>query len=138
MKKKMMLRLICAALVICFAICGLTACGDDKKDAKEETKAAATEKATEAPTAAPTVAPTKAPATEAPTKAPATEAPTDAPVVDTPDDNNNGNNDGGYDDGGDDDGIYEVDRQDMPNCDGSGHGYYIITWSDGNVTTEEY
>ena len=33
---------------------------------------------------------------------------------------------------------YEVSRQDMPDCDGSGHGYYIVTWSDGSVTYEEY
>lgn len=32
----------------------------------------------------------------------------------------------------------EVSRQEMPDCDGSGHGYYIVTWSDGSVTYEDY
>ena len=46
--------------------------------------------------------------------------------------------------GGDDDdsgsggGKYEVSRQAMPDCDGSGHGYYIINYSDGSVEYEEY
>lgn len=31
-----------------------------------------------------------------------------------------------------------VSKQDMPDCDGSGHGYYIITYSDGTVDYEEY
>lgn len=35
-------------------------------------------------------------------------------------------------------GVYEVSRQDMPDCDGSGHGYYIVTYSDGTVDYEEY
>ena len=47
--------------------------------------------------------------------------------------------DGGSDDGGSGDGgVYEVSRQDMPDCDGSGHGYYIVTYSDGSVQYEEY
>lgn len=32
----------------------------------------------------------------------------------------------------------EVSRQAYDDCDGSGHGYYEITWSDGSVTYEEY
>lgn len=102
---------------------------------------------------------------QAETKAPATEKPTEAEVVETtaPEENNNGeeapadnggedynndsgNNDSGnYDDGGDNGGdngdnggVYEVSRQAMPDCDGSGHGYYIITYSDGSTGTEEY
>lgn len=31
-----------------------------------------------------------------------------------------------------------VSKQKVPDCDGSGHGYYVITWSDGSVTYEEY
>lgn len=31
-----------------------------------------------------------------------------------------------------------VSRQKVPDCDGSGHGYYIITWSDGTVEYEDY
>lgn len=31
-----------------------------------------------------------------------------------------------------------VSKQSVPDCDGSGHGYYVITWSDGSVTYEEY
>ena len=32
----------------------------------------------------------------------------------------------------------EVSRQAYDDCDGSGHGYYEITWSDGSVTDENY
>ena len=32
----------------------------------------------------------------------------------------------------------EVCRQAYDDCDGSGHGYYEITWSDGSVTYENY
>lgn len=32
----------------------------------------------------------------------------------------------------------EVSRQAYDDCDGSGHGYYEITWSDGSVTYENY
>lgn len=35
-------------------------------------------------------------------------------------------------------GRYEVSRQRFDDCDGSGHGYYEITYSDGTVETEEY
>lgn len=35
-------------------------------------------------------------------------------------------------------GRYEVSRQDYPDCDGSGHGYCEITYSDGSVETVEY
>ena len=35
-------------------------------------------------------------------------------------------------------GRTEVSRQDMPDCDGSGHGYYIVTYSDGSVEYEDY
>lgn len=31
-----------------------------------------------------------------------------------------------------------VSKQAVDDCDGSGHGYYIITWSDGTVEYEEY
>ena len=33
---------------------------------------------------------------------------------------------------------YEVGRQQYDDCDGSGHGYYEITYSDGSVSYEEY
>lgn len=29
-------------------------------------------------------------------------------------------------------------KQKVANCNGDGHGYYVITWSDGSVTYEEY
>lgn len=32
----------------------------------------------------------------------------------------------------------EVSRQAYDDCDGSGHGYYEITYSDGSVGYEEY
>lgn len=35
-------------------------------------------------------------------------------------------------------GRYEVSRQAYPDCDGSGHGYYEITYSDGSVETVDY
>ena len=35
-------------------------------------------------------------------------------------------------------GKYEVSRQPYDDCDGSGHGYYEITYSDGSVSYEEY
>lgn len=249
MKSRNIIRVICAALVICFAVCGLVACGNDKvkvtvndngkkteveieagktvadaldlakitlgdtdtcepkkdekitKDTKEITVTrGATEmkvsltvngKTTEIATKATTVQEllteqgitlgagdgvspkvdepltagmqitvTRA---QAETKAPATEKPTEAEVVETeaPQENNNGgeevpadnggedynndsgnndsgNEDGGNEDGGDNGGVYEVSRQAMPDCDGSGHGYYIITYSDGSTGTEEY
>ncbi len=31
-----------------------------------------------------------------------------------------------------------VSRQKVPDCDGSGHGYYVITWSDGTVEYQDY
>lgn len=34
--------------------------------------------------------------------------------------------------------VTEVSRQKYDDCDGSGHGYYEITWSDGSVTYENY
>lgn len=34
--------------------------------------------------------------------------------------------------------VYEVSRQQYDDCDGSGHGYYEITYSDGSVSYEEY
>ncbi len=40
-----------------------------------------------------------------------------------------------YDDGG---GAYEVGREQYPDCDGSGHGYYIVYYSDGSSSTEDY
>lgn len=45
---------------------------------------------------------------------------------------------GSYTDNGDSGGKYEVSRQDMPDCDGSGHGYYIVIYSDGSTSYEEY
>ena len=35
-------------------------------------------------------------------------------------------------------GKYEVSRQAYDDCDGSGHGYYEITYSDGSTAIEEY
>lgn len=32
----------------------------------------------------------------------------------------------------------EVRREDYPDCDGSGHGYVEIYYSDGTMETEEY
>lgn len=34
--------------------------------------------------------------------------------------------------------VYEVSREAYDDCDGSGHGYYEITYSDGSVAIEEY
>lgn len=34
--------------------------------------------------------------------------------------------------------VHEVGRQKYDDCDGSGHGYYEITYSDGSVAYEEY
>lgn len=34
--------------------------------------------------------------------------------------------------------VTEVSRTPVPDCDGSGHGYYIITYSDGHQEYEEY
>lgn len=34
--------------------------------------------------------------------------------------------------------VTEVSRQAYDDCDGSGHGYYEITYSDGSVRYEEY
>lgn len=33
---------------------------------------------------------------------------------------------------------HEVKRQKFDDCDGSGHGYYLITYSDGSTATQEY
>lgn len=51
-----------------------------------------------------------------------------------------GSDDSGSDDSGsgDDGGVYEVSRTDVPDCDGSGHGYYIVKYSDGHEEYEEY
>ena len=54
--------------------------------------------------------------------------------------------DSGYSDGGNQGGGSDstpagrtvVSRQQVPDCDGSGHGYYIITYSDGSEEYEEY
>ncbi len=35
-------------------------------------------------------------------------------------------------------GVYEVSRQRFDDCDGSGHGYFAITYSDGSVAYQEY
>ncbi len=35
-------------------------------------------------------------------------------------------------------GVYEVKRQKFEDCDGSGHGYYLITYSDGSTATQEF
>lgn len=34
--------------------------------------------------------------------------------------------------------LYIVSKQKFPDCDGSNHGYYVITWSDGREEYEEY
>ena len=34
--------------------------------------------------------------------------------------------------------IYELGRQDFDDCDGSGHGYREIYYSDGSMEIEEY
>lgn len=31
-----------------------------------------------------------------------------------------------------------VSREQIFDCDGSGHGYYVITWSDGVVEYEDF
>lgn len=54
--------------------------------------------------------------------------------------------DSGYSDGGNQGGGSDstpagrtvVSKQQVPDCDGSGHGYYIITYSDGSEEYEEY
>ena len=38
----------------------------------------------------------------------------------------------------DDGGVYEVSRENYPDCDGSGHGYYEILYSDGSTEYVEY
>lgn len=89
-----------------------------EKAAAQQAAAAAAAAANAAQTEAP--AETQAPQTEAPveTQAPQTEAPqTEAPAQTE---------------------RYEVSRQAYDDCDGSGHGYYEITYSDGTVETEEY
>lgn len=35
-------------------------------------------------------------------------------------------------------GKHIVSKQRVDDCNGSGHGYFVITWSDGSVTYEEY
>lgn len=35
-------------------------------------------------------------------------------------------------------GVYEVSREKFDDCDGSGHGYYEITYSDGTTAIETY
>ncbi len=40
--------------------------------------------------------------------------------------------------GGSGGGVTEVKRQKFDDCDGSGHGYYEITYSDGSVAYEDY
>ena len=42
-----------------------------------------------------------------------------------------------YDDE-DEDEVYEVNREKFDDCDGSGHGYYEITYSDGSTEIVEY
>ena len=39
---------------------------------------------------------------------------------------------------GEDEERKEVSREDFPDCDGSGHGYVEIHYSDGSVEIEEY
>ena len=56
------------------------------------------------------------------------------PEPEQPQSGDDGGSDGGS--GGEEKTV--VSRQDMPDCDGSGHGYVIVTWSDGSVTYEEY
>lgn len=239
MKSRNIIRVICAVLVICFAVCGLAACGNEKikvtvidngkkteveieagktvadaldlakitlgendtcepekdekitKDTKEitvtrgasemkvtlkadgkttelSTKATTVKellaeqnitlkagdgvspKLDEALTAGMQITITRA---QIETQAPATEKPTEAETVEeaAAEDNNNDSgeevpadnggedyNDSDNNDSNDDGGVYEVSRQAMPDCDGSGHGYYIITYSDGSTGTEEY
>ncbi|MEE3492660.1 G5 domain-containing protein [Ruminococcus sp.] len=52
--------------------------------------------------------------------------------------NDSGSNDSGSNDSGSGGGVTEVSRTPVPDCDGSGHGYYIITYSDGHQEYEEY
>ena len=49
-----------------------------------------------------------------------------------------GDKDSSNDSGSGSDEPYEVGRTAVPNCDGSDHGYYVINWSDGSTTYEEY
>ena len=84
-------------------------------DGKEESREKVSEKVTKEPVSAIVVSGTKEPApTEAPTEA-TTEAPT-APATTE---------------------RYIVSKEDVPDCDGKG-GYYVITWSDGDVEYVEY
>ncbi len=34
--------------------------------------------------------------------------------------------------------VYEVSREDFPNCSGDGHGYYVVVYSDGTEEVVEY
>lgn len=55
-----------------------------------------------------------------------------------------GDNGGSGDDGGNggdnggDNGVYEVSRDNYPDCDGSGHGYWEVHYSDGSTEYIEY
>lgn len=53
------------------------------------------------------------------------------------DDGSSDTGEGNSDDGGTQEKT-EVRREDFPDCDGSGHGYYEIHYSDGSTEIEEY
>ncbi len=52
--------------------------------------------------------------------------------------NDNSGDSSGGDSGGSSGGVTEVSRQPVYDCDGSGGGYYIITYSDGSVKYEDF
>ena len=109
--KKTFSLLLCAFLLagtILFGACG----GTGKNNRPETTSAPA---ATDPPASEEAVTPAPE-TTEAPTETPeTTEAPT-APATTE---------------------RYIVSKEDVPDCDGKG-GYYVITWSDGDVEYVEY
>ena len=77
------------------------------------------------------------------TKEPVTEIVTKSSASDSGS-SGSGSSDSGSGDSGSDGGSavsnepYETGRTAVPNCDGSDHGYYVINWSDGSTTYEEY
>lgn len=107
---------------------------------KEAETKAATEAATEAPQAE-TSAPAQADnnsSNEGGSNEPDNSGSDNEPEPEPQSGDDGGSSDGS--DGGSQSGGEKtvVSRQDMPDCDGSGHGYVIVTWSDGSVTYEEY
>lgn len=102
----------------------------DEEIAKRQEEKKATQKASAQEATAQEAPVQEAPAQEAPAQeAPAQEEPVQEEPVQT---------DSSSDQGGQTQEVYEVGRQSYDDCDGSGHGYTEITYSDGSVKIEEY